>query len=107
MQRDYKSPAGVALLRNRCSGVNVHPLANSELEDWRSEAACAGTDPDVFFPGEDASAARAKIVCAGCPVREKCLLYSIEFRMTSGIWGGMSAAERRELRRARRIRSAG
>ncbi|HDH24948.1 MAG TPA: WhiB family transcriptional regulator [Actinobacteria bacterium] len=64
-------------------------------------------DPSVFFPGEDASSTRAKAVCGGCPVRDECLSYAFEFRMTSGIWGGVSAAGRRELRKAGGARRAG
>ncbi|HDK45840.1 MAG TPA: WhiB family transcriptional regulator, partial [Actinobacteria bacterium] len=42
-----------------------------------------------------------------CPVRDECLSYAFEFRMTSGIWGGVSAAGRRELRKAGGARRAG
>ncbi|NOY56257.1 MAG: WhiB family transcriptional regulator [Actinobacteria bacterium] len=64
-------------------------------------------DPDVFFPGEDASSMRAKAICGGCRVRDECLSYAFEFRMTSGVWGGMTASGRRELRGAGRERRAG
>ncbi|NIA25953.1 MAG: WhiB family transcriptional regulator [Gammaproteobacteria bacterium] len=64
-------------------------------------------EPGVFFPGEDVSSERALAVCGGCPVRDECLSYAFEFHMTSGIWGGMSAAGRRELRRVGKARRAG
>ncbi len=69
---------------------------------WREEAACAGADPDLFFPVGDTdleTIAAAKAVCAGCPVKEDCLAYSIETNQTDGVWGGLTASERRRLRR--------
>ena len=41
----------------------------------------------------------AKLVCASCPVREKCLDYAIRNYEMYGIWGGHTAPERRDLRR--------
>ncbi len=69
---------------------------------WRDEAACLGTDPDLFFPvgeGDLESISAAKEVCAICPVKEDCLAYSLETNQTDGIWGGHTATERRRLRR--------
>jgi WhiB family redox-sensing transcriptional regulator len=74
-------------------------------EDWRHDAACIGVDPDVFFPAEGMSEARAKAICAGCRVRDECLAYSIETRMDSGVWGGLTGPERRMVRRS--LRRAG
>ncbi|HEX9854919.1 MAG TPA: WhiB family transcriptional regulator [Acidimicrobiia bacterium] len=73
---------------------------------WRDHAACAGSDTDLFFPiGEDdEAAAPAKAVCAICPVREDCLQYALATNQTDGIWGGMTGAERRRLRRRLRDR---
>jgi len=86
-------------------------LALSDLmfepdEDWRYSAACAGTDDSLFFPSgdEDPQAGAAKAVCAACPVREACLQYALSTNQTEGIWGGMTGAERRRLRRRLRDR---
>ncbi len=75
-------------------------------EGWRDDAACAGTDSDLFFPvGEDDEAASAaKGVCAQCPVREACLRYALATNQTEGVWGGMTGPERRRLRRRIRER---
>jgi WhiB family redox-sensing transcriptional regulator len=43
--------------------------------------------------------ARAKEVCAQCPVHRDCLEYALETNQDSGIWGGTSEEERRVLRR--------
>ncbi|MDQ3781538.1 MAG: WhiB family transcriptional regulator [Actinomycetota bacterium] len=75
-------------------------------EGWRDQAACAGSDLELFFPvGEDAeSVAPAKAICAICPVREDCLNYAISTNQPEGVWGGMTGPERRRLRRRLRER---
>lgn len=72
-------------------------------------AACKGADPDLFFdaPAERVTAykarvAKAKAVCAGCPVRAACLAYALDSGQDYGIWGGLTEDERRALRRQRR-----
>jgi WhiB family redox-sensing transcriptional regulator len=63
------------------------------------DAACATADPDLFFPRErrDPLIRAAKAVCARCPVRDKCLQYSLDAREELGIWGGLDEWERLEL----------
>jgi WhiB family redox-sensing transcriptional regulator len=64
--------------------------------DWRNEAACTSEDPELFFPvGEDGP---AKTVCRECPVRAECLRWALDHGEDYGVWGGMSADERRMLR---------
>ena len=75
-------------------------------EAWRARAACRGHDTDLFFPpGETGEATEqieeAKAICATCPVRKACLEYALATRQEYGIWGGMTEAERRSLRRRR------
>jgi WhiB family redox-sensing transcriptional regulator len=60
-------------------------------------AACAAEDPDLFFPDDSRSnedAARAKAICARCPVRDECLRWAIDNRQTYGIWGGLDESDR-------------
>lgn len=68
--------------------------------DWRSRAACRDVDPDTFFPATERGpgVTRAKAVCAGCPVRRRCLEEAI-LRIPDGIAGGLTAAERRRRMR--------
>ncbi len=79
--------------------------AESGKTDWRGDAACRGLDPDLFFPVGTAGPAlgqinRAKRVCAGCPVRARCLDWALVTGQDAGVWGGTSEDERRALRRA-------
>jgi WhiB family redox-sensing transcriptional regulator len=60
---------------------------------WLDRIACAGLDPDIFFP-ERAEA--AKVVCRTCPVASQCQ----EFRKgEAGVWGGQSDRDRRKQRK--------
>jgi WhiB family transcriptional regulator, redox-sensing transcriptional regulator len=68
--------------------------------DWWRDAACQTVDPDLFFPvsslgpGRD-EVARAKAVCASCPVRRQCLQFALATRQAHGVWGGTTEEERR------------
>jgi len=64
---------------------------------WRQQAACHGTDLDLFYPERGQSAGPARQVCARCPVRQPYLEYALSNRITSGIWGGQTERERRPL----------
>ncbi|RPI22605.1 MAG: WhiB family transcriptional regulator [Actinobacteria bacterium] len=81
-------------------------LLHEPTAGWRTSAACAGSDSDVFFPApEDADGiAAAKEICASCPVREACLEYALSTNQGDGVWGGLDAQERRRLRRRIRDR---
>jgi WhiB family redox-sensing transcriptional regulator len=75
-----------------------------DVDDWREEASCRDTDPDLFFPvGTTGPAveqiATAKAVCYECPAQSACLEFALETNQESGIWGGTSEEERRKLRK--------
>lgn len=72
------------------------------LEPWMSEAICAQTDPDAFFPEKGGSTKEAKRVCLGCPVRETCLEWALVRRERFGIYGGKSERERRAIAKQRK-----
>lgn len=80
--------------------------------DWRHDAACRDEDPELFFPVSDLGPgahqiARAKSVCARCPVRAQCLEYALDNGLTHGIFGGTTETDRRNLlRRTREQRPA-
>lgn len=80
--------------------------------DWRRAAACAtpGIDPEIFYPIDTGpagaqAAARAKQVCAGCPVQRECLADVMATEDPAerwGVTGGLSANERTALHIAQR-----
>jgi WhiB family transcriptional regulator, redox-sensing transcriptional regulator len=64
---------------------------------WSERAICRGEDPDAFFPAHGDPGARARQVCANCPVRIDCLEYAVAADEW-GIWGGLDREQRRALR---------
>jgi WhiB family transcriptional regulator, redox-sensing transcriptional regulator len=80
---------------------------------WQYDAACRGEDTSLFFAPsyfekrheKDAREAKAKAICAGCPVREPCLDYALRVREAHGVWGGRNEYERRQLLRQRSLRA--
>ena len=83
-------------------------------DEWRRTAACRDTDPDLFFPVGTTGPAieqieSAKAVCRQCEAQAACLEYALTTNQDSGVWGGTSEEERRQLRKqyvARQRRSA-
>src|SRR4029079_15282896 len=62
-----------------------------DTDDWRDEAACRDTDPDLFFPvGSTGPAveqiAAAKLVCRRCDVQGACLEFALATNHEDGVW---------------------
>jgi len=69
---------------------------------WREAASCLEVTDEVnFFPNREdfLGIAKAKTVCATCPVADECLSWAIESNQSEGIWGGHTPKERRTIRR--------
>lgn len=64
---------------------------------WATRALCADADPDTWFPDDEdqAQAAEAIAICAGCPVSTACLAHALAIREPHGIWGGLTPRQRR------------
>lgn len=69
------------------------------MTPWRLRAACRDTNPDLFFSDDVTIQARAKQVCAGCPVAADCLAAALEAGEEFGVQGGYTARERWRLQR--------
>ena len=69
----------------------------------RAKAACRGCDTDLWYPQRGDDGAEARAVCAGCPVREPCLIAAIASGEMHGIHGAAGESARRPLRRAWRV----
>ena len=77
------------------------------MSRWQERAACREEDPELFFPigTRDISsvqAAKAKRVCARCPVSGECLDEALRDRIRYGVWGGKTEQEREKLLRRRK-----
>jgi hypothetical protein len=63
-----------------------------------SQALCAETDPEVFFPEKGESARPAREICGECAIRVECLQVALSRGYNDGIWGGLTPKERAKLR---------
>lgn len=73
-------------------------LTRADIE-WRERAACTGKQ-ELFFNDHRATVVReAKKICAVCVVRQQCLAHAMKHD-EFGVWGGLTANERRKARRA-------
>ena len=75
---------------------------------WLDRAACKGMSAQLFFGPEgerwqdrEIREAKAKAICASCPVREQCFDYALRNSIKHGIWGGLNREERTRERRRR------
>ena len=70
---------------------------------WHAEAACRGMGSATFVLGRGANEsimARARSICSTCPVTVECLDYALADIDITGIWGGTTGRERRQMRLA-------
>lgn len=75
-----------------------------DAAEWRSRAICRDSNPELFFPVGTTGMAldqigAAKSVCDACPVHGDCLEFAMETNQESGVWGGLTEEERRQVRR--------
>ncbi|GAA4769240.1 MULTISPECIES: WhiB family transcriptional regulator [Microbacterium] len=80
-------------------GVRTTEDVDEGTLGWQSDALCAQTDPEAFFPEKGGSTRDAKRICSSCDVRAQCLDYALQNDERFGIWGGLSERERRKLKR--------
>lgn len=69
--------------------------------NWQDDAACATTDPDLFFPanGDRHTAERAREVCRSCPVINECLEFALANEEREGIWAALNGPQLARLRK--------
>lgn len=86
------------------AGVQRLPSPRAGDWDWQARAACRGIDTGDFYhpdnergPSRARREARAKAVCARCPVIENCLRWALSTREPFGVWGGLSAEDREAM----------
>lgn len=76
-------------------------MDNLDPEPWMTDALCAQTDPDLFFPTDKYAAVTARRICAACPVATACRDFAVADDSLRGIWGGTDRRERAHLRAQR------
>lgn len=82
------------------------PKALSDNWSWQMRARCRGLALEQFFPAHELPAKsrkriedQAKRVCTECPVVLECRSHAIRCHEPSGVWGGLTLAERIESTR--------
>jgi WhiB family redox-sensing transcriptional regulator len=68
----------------------------------KTKLPCQTVDPELFFPVGTTGPAQiqaelAKTFCARCPLEVECLTWALEHHIDSGIWGGTTELERRDM----------
>ena len=97
---EIRNPASSTLAQPVWIGLPLGQDFDDEGElGWQTDALCAQTDPEAFFPEKGGSTRDAKKVCGACSVRSQCLEYALANDERFGIWGGLSERERRRLRK--------
>jgi hypothetical protein len=62
--------------------------------------ACAGEDPELFFPEQGGGNGRAKEICYRCPLKDPCKAWAqAQNTYLIGIWGGTTWADRNRSKR--------
>ena len=80
-------------------------VIDEEPKSWEAKARCrdgSGALTHLFFSEELQDIARAKRICAECPVIEPCLSGALERREPWGVWGGQLILNGRILANQRR-----
>lgn len=82
--------------------IDLGDLLQFEAAPWMKLGQCRDLATDVFFADACDAAATAKVaqaICSICPVKAECLDYAIRHGCEYGIWGGVTAYARKDLRR--------
>jgi hypothetical protein len=58
---------------------------------------CRSVDPEIFFSKSSSDREAAKALCQGCPIKQACAQYALDHRDVKGVWGGTTAAGRRQF----------
>lgn len=89
------------------TNVRELPVLSIDPWDWQPLASCRDQSAAVFFhpDGERGTArtireAKAKAICETCPVLGQCREHALAVREAYGVWGGLTATERKALLRA-------
>ncbi|MGV9869306.1 WhiB family transcriptional regulator [Rhodococcus koreensis] len=90
------------------SPLSLPDRASVGPQSWRQDAACRGADLSVFFSPDAERGhararreARARTICAGCPVLTSCRAHALAAGEPYGVWGGLTELDRRHAARRR------
>lgn len=101
------SVATVRQVENKALAKLSHPASGDGAafgdyqQEWKQDAVCAQVGTEAFFPamGESDATRRARQMCLGCDVLERCRTYATDTVKTAGVWGGTTPPERQRIRK--------
>lgn len=64
---------------------------------WIENVACTPDQTNLFFSELKSKVAKAKAICATCPVSAQCLDLALQNGDEFGIFGGLTPSERKAL----------
>lgn len=71
------------------------------MPEFFRDADCSADTADLFFAEDLDSIAKAKQVCASCPILSQCAAWALQNEV-DGIYGGMTMGEREALQTRRK-----
>lgn len=85
--------------------MRTRPASVVNLAEWHQFGSCGAAGTDVFFGADGETPPRrrrrireAKQLCGRCPVLSACRDQAFAGREEYGIWGGLTARERRKMK---------
>ena len=84
------------------------PTLVADNWEWQLRGACRGLSGELFFNPDNERGrlkrtreAKAKAICATCPVTRQCLNWALSIAEPYGVWGGTTPADRDDIRAGR------
>lgn len=100
-------PAGTAAAAAPAPTLDDAPKFDDQgVTAWMLEGNCRLYPPSTFFPSDGVGVDKARKICNGCSVLDRCLDYALDNRIDHGVWGGCSERERRRILKRRRLEVA-
>lgn len=62
-----------------------------------NDIACKDVDTNLFFSELKSKVKKAKAICNSCSVKSECLEFALKDKIEFGIFGGVTADERKTL----------
>jgi WhiB family redox-sensing transcriptional regulator len=107
------APIKVGVNRKNYIVISFFPSDYPDFTEF-GEAPCSSSFPDAFFSEEPPEGSinkrgtytmerEAKLVCAECPYKARCLEYALKNPELTGIWGGTTEYQRKALRKGKAV----
>ena len=72
--------------------------ASTRVPCAKDTAKFFGDSEDDEEEYDDEHTAEAVAVCQDCPLKRECLIQAVTYHEPFGVWGGMTASQRQQLR---------